>query len=63
MLIRNMAAKEFAHVLGLKAASPESGDITYPELRSDAVQDPSSRDLETLRQLYTRPANIILNVQ
>lgn len=62
LLIQNMAAKEFGHILGLKCASPEPGDLLYPELKSDTVQTPSRRDLETLRQLYGRPANIVLNV-
>lgn len=61
--IQNMAAKEFGHVLGLKAASPHPGDLLYPELKTDSVQLPTRRDLETLRQLYNRPPNIILNVQ
>ncbi len=61
LLIQNMAAKEFGHALGLKANSPEKGDLLYPELRSDVVQLPSNRDLETLRDLYSRPPNIVLN--
>ena len=62
ILIQNMAAKEFGHVLGLKASSPQQGDLLYPELKPDIVQSPSARDLETLKQLYGRPPNIILNV-
>jgi predicted Zn-dependent protease/tetratricopeptide (TPR) repeat protein len=61
-LIQNMAAKEFGHALGLKGSSTQQGDLLYPELKSDVVQLPSPRDLETLRELYDRPANIVLNV-
>jgi predicted Zn-dependent protease len=63
LLVQNMAAKEFGHALGLKANSPIQGDLLYPELKSDTPQLPSQRDLETLRQLYNRPPNIILNVR
>lgn len=62
MLIQNMAAKEFGHALGLKGSSPQQGDLLYPELRSDVAQVPTHRDLTTLRELYTRTPNIILNV-
>lgn len=62
MLIQNMAAKEFGHALGLKGSSPQQGDLLYPELRSDAPQVPTHRDLTTLRELYNRTPNIILNV-
>lgn len=62
LLIQNMAAKEFAHALGLKGVSQQSGDLLYPELRSDIAQMPTSRDLATLRDLYNRPPNIILNI-
>lgn len=63
LLIQNMAAKEFGRVLGLKATSPTPGDLLYPDLKSDQIQQPSTRDMATLRLLYSRPANIILNVQ
>ncbi len=63
LLIQNMAAKEFGHALGLKGNSSKQGDLLYPELRSDMAQLPSNRDLETLRALYNRPPNIILNVR
>src|SRR5690606_28806132 len=63
VLIQNMAAQEFGHVLGLKGHSLERGDLMYPELRHDKIQEPTRRDLETLRQLYNRPANIVLNVR
>jgi hypothetical protein len=62
-LIHNMAAKEFGHALGLKGSSPKEGDLLYPALRSDAPQFPTQRDLTTLRELYNRPPNIILNVR
>ena len=63
LLIQNMAAKEFGHALGLKGSSPTQGDLLYPELKSDAPQYPTTRDLTTLRELYNRPPNIILNVR
>lgn len=63
VLIQNMAAKEFGHVLGLKGNSSQPGDLMYPDLPSDAVRTPTQRDLETLRALYDRPANIVLNVR
>jgi tetratricopeptide (TPR) repeat protein/predicted Zn-dependent protease len=62
LLMQNMAAKEFGHALGLKGSSPTEGDLLYPALRSDVAQAPSARDLATLRELYNRPPNIILNV-
>ena len=62
-VIQNMAAKEFGHALGLKGSSNHPGDLLYPELRSDIVQVPSQRDLMTLRELYDRPANIVLNTR
>jgi tetratricopeptide (TPR) repeat protein len=63
LLVQNMAAKEFGHALGLKGSSSQSGDLLYPELRSDIAQLPSPRDLATLQDLYNRPPNIILNVR
>lgn len=63
LLIQNMAAKEFGHALGLKGHSNKPGDLLYPELRSDVPQAPTVRDLTTLRELYNRPPNIILNVR
>lgn len=63
ILIQNMAAKEFGHVLGLKGLSPKAGDLLHPVLRSDSAQEPSMRDLETLRDLYHRPPAIILNTR
>ncbi len=62
LLIQNMAAKEFGHALGLKGSSSEAGDLLYPALRSDALQVPSTRDIATLREIYNRPPNILLNV-
>jgi tetratricopeptide (TPR) repeat protein len=61
--LKNMTIHEFGHVLGLKAHSPQAGDVMYPVLKSDTVSTPSSRDIETLRQLYARPANIVLNIR
>lgn len=61
ILVQNMAAKEFGHALGLKGNSATPGDLLYPELKTDAVQVPSPRDVETLRELYDRPPNIVLN--
>lgn len=61
VLIQNMAAKEFGHALGIKGVSPQKGDLLYADLRSDTVQAPSNRDLETLREIYNRPPNILLN--
>lgn len=63
LMMQNMAAKEFGHALGLKGNSSKEGDLLYPDLRSDVAQVPSSRDLATLRELYNRPPNIILNVR
>ncbi|WP_303674077.1 tetratricopeptide repeat protein [Vampirovibrio chlorellavorus] len=63
LLIQNMAAKEFGHALGLKGSSSRAGDLLYPELRSDVAQTPTVRDLTTLRELYNRPPNIILNIR
>jgi predicted Zn-dependent protease/Tfp pilus assembly protein PilF len=62
VLIQNMAAKEFGHALGLKGNSAQPGDLMYPDLPSDTVRMPTQRDLDTLRALYDRPANIVLNV-
>jgi predicted Zn-dependent protease len=62
LLVQNMAAKEFGHALGLKGNSPQTGDLLYPELRSDSPQLPSTRDVATLREIYNRPPNILLNV-
>jgi predicted Zn-dependent protease len=62
-MLQNMTAHEFGHVLGLKAHSPVEGDLMFPVLKSTDTEAPSFRDIETLRQLYGRPANIILNVR
>jgi len=62
LLVQNMAAKEFGHALGLKGNSSQAGDLLYPELRSDVAQLPTTRDLATLREIYDRPPNILLNV-
>lgn len=62
ILVQNMTAQEFGHVLGLKADSPDPADLMHSELSSTEVQLLSARDLETLRALYDRPANIVLNI-
>lgn len=62
-MLQNMTAHEFGHVLGLKAHSPESGDLMFPILKNTDLESPSARDIETLRQLYGRPANIVLNIR
>lgn len=62
LLVQNMAAKEFGHALGLKGNSSQSGDLLYPELRSDVAQQPTMRDIATLKEIYERPPNILLNV-
>lgn len=61
--LQNMAAEQFGHVLGLKAHSDKPGDLMHPGLKSDTVQQPTHRDITTLSELYSRPANIILNVR
>jgi tetratricopeptide (TPR) repeat protein len=61
ILVQNMAAQEFGHVLGLKGESPDPADLMHGDLSSTEVQLLSARDLETLRALYDRPANIVLN--
>lgn len=63
IMIQNMAAKEFGHILGLKGHSNNPDDLMYPNLKSDSLQLPTIRDVQTLSELYSRPANIILNVQ
>jgi predicted Zn-dependent protease/thioredoxin-like negative regulator of GroEL len=63
ILVQNMAAREFGHVLGLKGLSTHPEDLLYPRLRTDVCQQPSQRDLNTLSSLYNRPPNIILNVR
>lgn len=63
MLLQNIAAKEFGHALGIKATSPDPKDLMYPDLVSDHAKFPTNRDMATLNQIYTRPANILLNVQ
>ncbi|MBX2860613.1 MAG: matrixin family metalloprotease [Vampirovibrio sp.] len=64
-LLTNLTAHHMGHALGLKAESLDKQDIMHPEnaLRTDAMLSPSPRDLETLRLLYTRPANIVLNIR
>jgi predicted Zn-dependent protease len=63
--IQNMGAHEFGHLLGLKANSPTDSDALSEKtpFTNDTVVLPSDRDIQTLRELYERPPNIILNVQ
>lgn len=61
-LIQNMALHELGHALGLKGHSLKTEDVMFPSLKSDVAEIPSNRDIETLRQLYSRPAGLVLNV-
>lgn len=63
MMLKNMVAHEYGHVLGLKAHSTEEGDLMYPVIKTAEAAKPSVRDVETLRQIYNRPANIVLNMR
>ncbi len=63
ILMRNMAAREFGHALGLKGLSDNPADLLHAELPNDKPKNPSPRDLATLQEIYSRPANIILNVR
>ncbi len=63
ILIQNMAAYEFGHALGLKGVSHNPDDLMYPEgITSQEKRHPSQRDMATLREIYTRPANVVLNI-
>lgn len=62
--VRNLAAYEFGHALGLKGVSPQAGDLMHAApLSAQTPVLPSSRDIATLRELYARPANIVLNIR
>jgi predicted Zn-dependent protease len=61
--LKMLVAHEFGHILGLKGHSPEPGDLMYGPHRLEGVDGPSPRDIETLRQLYNRPANVVLNLR
>lgn len=52
--MRTVCVHEFGHAIGLWGHSPHPGDICYP---TATVQQPSARDIATLRQLYNTPLN------
>jgi predicted Zn-dependent protease len=62
-LVFNMAMHEIGHVVGLKGHSAQEGDVMFPKLGTTSLSKPSGRDMETLRQLYSRPANLVLNIR
>ena len=52
--MRTVCLHEFAHAIGLWGHSPHPGDINYP---TATAQQPTARDIETLRKLYNTPLN------
>ena len=52
--MRTVCVHEFGHAIGLWGHSPHPGDICYP---TATVQQPSDRDIATLRKLYHTPLN------
>ena len=52
--MRTVCVHEFGHAIGLWGHSPHPGDICYP---TATVQQPSDRDIGTLRKLYNTPLN------
>ena len=52
--MRTVCLHEFGHALGLWGHSPHPGDISYP---TATAQHPSTRDITTLRRLYSTPLN------
>ena len=50
--MRTVCLHEFGHAIGLWGHSPHPGDVSYP---TATVQQPSTRDITTLRQLYNTP--------
>ena len=52
--MRTVCVHEFGHAIGLWGHSPHPGDICYP---TATVQQPSDRDIVTLRKLYNTPLN------
>ena len=52
--MRTVCLHEFGHAIGLWGHSPHPGDISYP---TATVQQPSARDIATLRKLYNTPLN------
>ena len=52
--MRTVCVHEFGHAIGLWGHSPHPGDICYP---TATAQQPSARDIATLRKLYNTPLN------
>ena len=52
--MRTVCIHEFGHAIGLWGHSPHPGDICYP---TATAQQPSDRDIVTLRKLYNTPLN------
>jgi len=52
--MRTVCVHEFGHAIGLWGHSPHPGDICYP---TATVQQPSDRDIATLRKVYNTPLN------
>ncbi|MCY4552845.1 MAG: tetratricopeptide repeat protein [Candidatus Poribacteria bacterium] len=50
--MRTVCLHEFGHAIGLWGHSPHPGDVSYP---TATVQQPSTRDITTLRKLYNTP--------
>ena len=50
--MRTVCLHEFGHAIGLWGHSPHPGDISYP---TATAQQPTSRDIATLRRLYRTP--------
>ena len=53
--MRTVCVHEFGHAIGLWGHSPHPGDICYP---TATAQQPSDRDIATLRKLYNTPLNM-----
>ena len=54
--MRTVCLHEFGHAIGLWGHSPHPGDICYP---TATAQQPTARDIETLRKLYNTPLNTL----
>ena len=52
--MRTVCLHEFGHAIGLWGHSPHPSDISYP---TATAQQPSPRDITTLRKLYNTPLN------
>ena len=52
--MQTVCVHEFGHAIGLWGHSPHPGDICYP---TATAQQPSDRDIATLRKLYNTPLN------